>query len=169
MKVVDLTEYWSERGGGVRSYLTTKARSLAELGVEHRVFASGPRSEETTLAKGSASSSRLLRFGGPALPYDSTYHLFTRVGAVRQKLFAEQPDVLEIHSPQLAALAGLAAAKQSFKVRTLVWHSDFIDTYLSWKIAARSSESAARLLTAGSIASALNGLIAAIRFRAAAI
>jgi alpha-1,6-mannosyltransferase len=147
MKVVDLTEYWSERGGGVRSYLTTKAQSMTELGVEHCVLASGPRSEETTLARSAETSSRLLRFAGPALPYDSTYHLFTRLGAVRQKLGAERPDVLEIHSPQLAALAGLAAAKRSFKIRTLVWHSDFIDTHLSWKIAAKSSERAARVLT----------------------
>lgn len=147
MKVVDLTEFWSERGGGVRSYLTTKAHSLAELGVEHRVFASGPRSEEITLASGAQSSSRLLRFRGPALPYDPTYHLFAQLRAVRQKLGDERPDVLEIHSPQLAALAGLSAAKQSFKVRTLVWHSDFIDTHLSWKVAARSSERTARAVT----------------------
>lgn len=131
----------------MRSYLTTKAQSFAELGVEHRVFASGPRSEEITLASSERSSSRLLRFRGPALPYDPTYHLFAQLGAVRRKLGDERPDVLEIHSPQLAALAGLAAAKRSFRVRTLVWHSDFIDTHLSWKVAAHSSERTARALT----------------------
>ncbi|MGC4087201.1 MAG: glycosyltransferase [Polyangiaceae bacterium] len=148
MKVVDVTEFWSERGGGVRSYLTTKARSLSELGVEHRVFASGPRNEESGMNSGHGAGSRLVRFRGPALPYDPTYHLFTRFGAVRRRLRSEQPDVLEIHSPQLAALAALSTPESAFGIRTLVWHSDFIDTYLTWKIAAHSSERAAALATA---------------------
>jgi alpha-1,6-mannosyltransferase len=148
MKVVDVTEFWSERGGGVRSYLTSKAHGLTALGVEHRVFASGPRSEEAPLRTGELAASRLVRFAGPALPYDSTYHLFTGFGAVRRQLRQELPDVLEIHSPQLAALAALAAPQRAFRARTLVWHSDFIDTYLSWQIAARSSARVASAVTA---------------------
>lgn len=148
MKVVDVTEFWSERGGGVRSYLTSKARGLTSLGVEHRVFASGPRSEESRLEAGENATSRLVRFAGPALPYDPTYHLFTRIGAVRERLRRELPDVLEIHSPQLAALAALSAPEHAFRVRTLVWHSDFIDTYLSPEIAVRSSQRVARAVTA---------------------
>jgi alpha-1,6-mannosyltransferase len=148
MKVADVTEFWSERGGGVRSYLTTKAAALSQLGVEHRVFASGPRSEQSLLGQGERSASRLVRFAGPALPYDPSYHLFTGFRSLRRGLRAERPDVLEIHSPQLAALAALAAPARTFKVRTLVWHSDFIDTYLTWKIAARYSQRAAVAATA---------------------
>jgi alpha-1,6-mannosyltransferase len=148
MKVVDVTEFWSERGGGVRSYLTSKAQGLTSLGVEHRVFASGPRSEEVPLEQGETAASQLVRFGGPSLPYDPSYHLFTRFGAVRRRLQQERPDVLEIHSPQLAAAAALAAPRRAFQVRTLVWHSDFIDTYLSWQIAAQSSQRVASVLTA---------------------
>jgi alpha-1,6-mannosyltransferase len=148
MKVVDVTEFWSERGGGVRSYLTTKAQRLSSLGVEHQVFASGPRNEELSLDSATNRGSRLRRFRGPALPYDPTYHLFTQLTAVRRELLREQPDVLEIHSPQLAALTALATPQRAFGIRTLVWHSDFIDTYLTWKIAERSSARAAALATA---------------------
>jgi alpha-1,6-mannosyltransferase len=148
MKVVDVTEFWSVRGGGVRSYLTSKAHGLTALGVEHRVLASGPHSLETSLKEGSTAASRLVRFGGPALPYDPTYHLFTRLHAVRERLRREHPDVLEIHSPQLAALAALNAPERTFQVRTFVWHSDFIDTYLTWRVAARSSPRVASLVTA---------------------
>jgi alpha-1,6-mannosyltransferase len=148
MKVVDVTEFWSERGGGVRSYLTTKAQRLSSLGVEHQVFASGPRNEEIPLSNAENRGSRLRRFAGPALPYDPTYHLFTQLGAARRALLSERPDVLEIHSPQLAALTALATPRRAFGIRTLVWHSDFIDTYLTWKIAERSSARAAALATA---------------------
>jgi alpha-1,6-mannosyltransferase len=43
---------------------------------------------------------------------------------------ALEPDVLEIHSPYVAAAACLSVSRRHFGVRTFVWHSDFIDTYL---------------------------------------
>jgi len=147
MKIVDVTEFWSERGGGVRSYLTAKASSVTRLGAEHRVLAPGPRNEESSLVPAHETSSRLVRFKGPRLPYDPTYHLFSRFGAVRRRVRQESPDVLEIHSPQLAALGALCAAKGSYGIRTLVWHSDFIDTYLSGRVAKHSSARTADVLT----------------------
>jgi alpha-1,6-mannosyltransferase len=41
----------------------------------------------------------------------------------------ERPDVLEIHSPYLAAFGALRTPARAFGVRTFQWHSDFIDTY----------------------------------------
>ena len=41
----------------------------------------------------------------------------------------ERPDVLELHSPYLAALGVLRAKRSHYGVRTFQWHSDFIDTY----------------------------------------
>lgn len=135
MKVVDVTEFWSERGGGVRSYLTSKAAVLTRAGIEHRVLASGPRSLESTLAETGNARSTLVRLAGPPLPYDPTYHLFMRLNAARRHVQRHSPDVLEIHSPQLAALSALSVPSTSFGIRTFVWHSDFIDTYLSWRLA----------------------------------
>lgn len=135
MKIIDVTEFWSERGGGVRSYLTSKAAVLARLGIEHRVLASGPRSGESTLAELGGVRSTLVRLAGPSLPYDSTYHLFMRLDAARRDVQRQLPDVLEIHSPQLAAVGALSLPATSFGIRTFVWHSDFIDTYLSWRLA----------------------------------
>ncbi len=146
MKVVDVTEFWSERGGGVRSYLTNKAQTLSALGVQHRVLASGSSDEELPLA-GERGSSRLIRLKGPSLPYDSTYHLFMRFGTVRERVQREQPDVFEIHSPELAAACALTVPKSAFKLRTLVWHSDFIDTYLASRIAKATSAKIASTVT----------------------
>jgi alpha-1,6-mannosyltransferase len=123
MKVLDVTEFFSERGGGVRSHLTAKGHILCQLGHEHIVVAPGPVGE-TRLGP-----SRLIRVGGPPMPYDPSYHFLWRADSVRRVVIRERPDVLEIHSPYVAAVGALACPRSSFSVRTFCWHSDFIDTY----------------------------------------
>ncbi len=110
----------------MRSHLTLRGRALSDLGVEQVVVAPGPREEEA----GGGAGSRLIRLRGPALPYDPTYHLLVRLDRLRQVVKRERPDVLEIHSPYLAALAALSIPRAYFGIRTFVWHSDFIDTHL---------------------------------------
>lgn len=121
MRLVDVTEFYSQRGGGVRTHLTDKAAAAARYGHSHLVFAPGPAGAITPGVR---------YIPGPALPYDPTYHLLWRVGALRRQLRAERPDVLEIHSPYVAAVAALGLRPGEFGVRTFVWHADFIDTYL---------------------------------------
>lgn len=66
---------------------------------------------------------------GPASPYDPSYHLLLDTRKIRDLVARERPDVLEIHSPYMAAAGALRAARSTFGVRTFQWHSDFIDTY----------------------------------------
>lgn len=77
----------------------------------------------------SRGSARVIRIRGPASPYDPTYHLLTRFDKIRAIVARERPDVLEIHSPYLAAAGALRARPETFGIRTFQWHSDFIDTY----------------------------------------
>ena len=120
MKVVDVTEFYSERGGGVRSYLEGKQHILCQLGHQSILLTPGPPSRSTD---------HLRRLGGPPLPYDPTYHLLWRPDKVREAIAAERPTVVEIHSPYVAALGAMMARPKTFGIRTFVWHSDFIDTY----------------------------------------
>jgi alpha-1,6-mannosyltransferase len=71
----------------------------------------------------------VIRVGGPASPYDATYHLLLRFDKIARIIERERPDVLEVHSPYLAALGVLRAQRAHYGVRTFQWHSDFIDTY----------------------------------------
>jgi len=64
--------------------------------------------------------------GGPTLPYDPSYHLLWRIDKIHAAIRRQNPDVLEIHSPYVAALSSLTARA---KRTTFFWHSDFIDTY----------------------------------------
>lgn len=125
MKVLDLTEFYSERGGGVRSHLTLKGHFSGQLGHEQVVLAPGPSDSDS----GVTVEGKILRISGPSLPYDPTYHLLWRIDKIRARIAAERPDVLEIHSPYVAAMGALAASPATFGVRTFFWHSDFIDTY----------------------------------------
>jgi alpha-1,6-mannosyltransferase len=120
MKVVDVTEFYSERGGGVRSYLEGKQHILCQLGHQSILLVPGPPS---------GSTDRLRRLGGPPLPYDPTYHLLWRPDKIREAIATERPTVVEIHSPYVAAVGAMIARRETFGVRTFVWHSDFIDTY----------------------------------------
>jgi len=63
------------------------------------------------------------------MPYDATYHLLWRPDKIREVVCREHPQVVEIHSPYVAAIGGLVLRPGTFGVRTFVWHSDFIDTY----------------------------------------
>lgn len=71
----------------------------------------------------------MIRVGGPASPYDPTYHLLLRFDKIAEIVERERPDVLEVHSPYLAALGVMRAKSQHYGIRTFQWHSDFIDTY----------------------------------------
>jgi alpha-1,6-mannosyltransferase len=72
----------------------------------------------------------VIRLQGPPSPYDPTYHLFTRFDKIREICARERPDILEIHSPYLAAAGALRARRADYGARTFQWHSDSIDTYL---------------------------------------
>jgi alpha-1,6-mannosyltransferase len=119
LRVVDVTEFYSLRGGGVRSYLSAKNHILCQAGHLATVVAPGPpqRSTDSTVF-----------VGGPPVPYDPTYHLLWRLDKIRVEVERRNPDVVEIHSPYLAAL-GVLRLRQGFRVRTCFWHSDFADTY----------------------------------------
>lgn len=151
MKILDVTEFYSERGGGVRSHLSIKSHVLCQLGHEHIVVAPGPPAPQEErplgtpdpdagrLARGSGGA-RLIRVGGPASPYDPSYHLLVRFDKIAAVVARERPDVLEIHSPYLAAAGALRVDRAHFGIRTFQWHSDFIDTYAG---VARGAASAA--------------------------
>jgi len=132
LKIVDVTEFYSERGGGIRSHLTLRGHFLCQRGHDHVVIAPGPRNEDAPLRAGVAPdepTSRLVRFAGPALPYDRTYHLLGRFDKIRERVRAERPDVLEAHSPYLASAAILASGRNAARTRTAFWHADHVGTY----------------------------------------
>ncbi len=149
MKIVDITEFYSERGGGVRSHLTSRGHFLCQLGHDHTVIAPGPRDEDagsyTDVAP--TGSARVIRIAGPAVPYDPSYHWLLRFDKIRARVAARQPDVLEAHSPYLGMAAVVACGRMA-PVRTAFWHADHVSAYAEPALRTIVSPAAARRISA---------------------
>jgi alpha-1,6-mannosyltransferase len=151
VKIVDITEFYSERGGGIRSHLTSRGHFLCQLGHDHTVIAPGSRDEEDAgssdcVAPG-AGRTRVLRIAGPPHPYDGSYHWLARFDKIRARVRPLRPAVLEAHSPYLGMVAVLACGRAA-PVRTAFWHSDHVGTYLEPALASRLGFPSARRITA---------------------
>src|SRR5690606_19158642 len=105
MKILDLCEFYSERGGGVRSYLTKLGTYAQKAGHELVIVAPGPRDE--TLETDGAT---IERYSSPRMPYDATYHAPIKLGRMRGLIRRHSPDVLQVSSPFIPAwVAGTLA------------------------------------------------------------
>jgi alpha-1,6-mannosyltransferase len=125
MRILDLAEFYSERGGGVRSYLGKLVRTAALMGHEVVVVAPGPRDEQLALE---GEAGRVIRYRAPVMPYDSTYHVPFRVDRMAAIVRAEKPDVLQVSTPFVPAW--VAAALGNVPVRAYVHHADPVGCYL---------------------------------------
>ena len=125
------------------------------------MVAPGARDEDATVEQGVAPSpqaqapgpsqvgkARVVRIGGPALPYDRTYHLFARPDKVGVHIAAESPEVVEAHSPYLAALAVVLAGAPDRWLRTAFWHADHVGTYVEPAVRRYLGPGAAAAVTA---------------------
>ena len=83
MKIVDLCEFYSERGGGVRSYLNRQGKAARARGHELVVVAPGPAD-----AVSDDEGGKVIRYRAPKMPYDPTYHVPWRPDVMRRVLVA---------------------------------------------------------------------------------
>ncbi len=124
MRIVDLAEFYSERGGGVRSYLDKLLVAAERHGHELLVIAPGPRDEERRLSP----CARIVRYRAPRLPYDGTYHAPIRLRTMRRLVEEQAPDVLQVSSPFIPAW--VATSLQRRALTSYVHHSDPIGSYV---------------------------------------
>jgi alpha-1,6-mannosyltransferase len=123
MRILDLCEFFSERGGGVRSYLQRMGMAARAAGHSLTVVAPG-RSHEVVEHAGF----QLIRYAAPAMPYDATYRVPWRIDVMRRVVMEQRPDVVQISSPFAPALA--AGSLGASFLRVYVHHSDPIGCYL---------------------------------------
>src|SRR5438270_4694918 len=87
----DLTQSWSDVGGGVRTYLLHKKRHILEsTPYSHLLIVPGARDE--VIADGRATT---VTIASPHVPGSSHYRLMLRNGAVREALERFRPDLIE--------------------------------------------------------------------------
>jgi alpha-1,6-mannosyltransferase len=130
MVVLDVSGFYSEVCGGIKTYYRAKAQHLPARGVECH-FAVPARSDGS------------MRFGdgvlhgvaGPPIPVNPHYRLFPGISRLRQIIRAVEPDIIEVGSHYLLPSLVRCALDRP---RPLVgfYHADFPRTYVEPLLAA---------------------------------
>ena len=140
MRVVDVNEFYSPTGGGVRTYIDRKMAIMAEMGHELICIACGKEDRvEERLGGG-----KIVYVKSPGLPFDKNYGFFTRAGPIWRLLDAYQPDVVETSSGWRPAW--IVGKWQGKALKSYFMHNDNIAAYpmrwLEWVANPESIEDA---------------------------
>jgi len=124
MKIVDVCEFYSETGGGVRSYVDRKLDVAAEHGHALTVIAPGATSRVEQRRGG-----KIIWVEAPSLPFDKNYRMYWSASDVWRVLDAEAPDVVEGSSPWRGGwIAGHWSGRAA---KAFVFHQDAVAVYPS--------------------------------------
>lgn len=108
LAVLDITKWFAEGSGGVRTYLGEKARYvLARESLRHVVVVPGPF-DGVALGAGV----RTYRLRGPLIPTQSAYRFLLATRTTRRVLEHERPDIIEVGSPFLIPWVTAIAARR---------------------------------------------------------
>ena len=122
MKIADVSEFYSERGGGVCTYVQQKLAASARLGHETVIIAPGPADREEQRPGG-----KIVWVKAPVLIVDPRYHIFVGMKAALAVLDRERPDVVEGSSPWSGGW--IAARWRGPAVKALFMHADPVAVY----------------------------------------
>lgn len=122
MKIVDVAEFYSDTGGGVKTYINQKLKAAKRLGHDMVVIAPGTESGEEERFGG-----RVLWVKGPKLILDPNYVVLWRKKEVHRLLDKEKPDVVEGSSVWTGG--HFAGSWGGDAVKSLVFHQDPVAVY----------------------------------------
>lgn len=106
----DVTQSWSDMGGGVRTYLSHKRRHILDsTSHRHLLIVPGERDGICVEESGRAIT---VTVASPKVPGSPHYRLLLRNGAVRQALAQHQPDLIECQDAYNLPWAAIAHAQR---------------------------------------------------------
>lgn len=123
MRVVDVNEFYSPTGGGVRTYIDRKIGIMNDLG--HELILLAPGVEERIEDRPGGGRIHFVR--SPKLPFDSNYGLFWDREAVTALLDHYDPDVVECSSPWRPAW--FVGEWQGRALKSFFMHNDNMAAY----------------------------------------
>lgn len=122
MRLVDISEFFSDFGGGVRTYVHQKLEASAKAGIETIIIAPGPADRREKRLGG-----EIIWVRSPVLPFDHRYHLFADMGPVHALLDELSPTFVEGSSTWRGGW--MAAAWRGQAARALFLHQDPVAVY----------------------------------------
>jgi alpha-1,6-mannosyltransferase len=123
MRIVDVNEFYSPTGGGVRTYLDRKMGIMADLGHELIVIAPGRDNGVEERPGGGV----IHWVKAPRLPFDRSYGLFWDGEPVTRLLDTLDPDVVETSSPWRPAW--FVSEWQGRALKVFFAHNDNVAAY----------------------------------------
>ncbi|MDX1590740.1 MAG: glycosyltransferase [Balneolaceae bacterium] len=122
MKIIDVAEFYTDEGGGVKTYINQKLKAAARLGHEMIIVAPGREPGEEERYGG-----RVIWVQGPPLPLDPRYVILWRQNEVHKILDREKPDIVEGSSAWTGG--HFAGNWEGDAVKTLIFHQDPVAVY----------------------------------------
>lgn len=122
MKIVDVCEFYSPTGGGVRRYINQKLALAGKFGHELTIIAPGA---ETRME--AAHGGTIAWIKSPHLPFDRNYRMFWNYQQVWRTLDRIAPDLVEGSSPWRGGW--LAARWPGKAVKVFFMHADPVAVY----------------------------------------
>ena len=124
MRIVDVNEFYSPTGGGVRTYIDRKMALMAEMGHELICIACGRDKEYVEERIGGG---KVIYLKSPGLPFDKNYGLFSRAEPIWRLLDELDPDVVETSS--VWRPAWIVGRWQGRALKSFFMHNDNIAAY----------------------------------------
>jgi alpha-1,6-mannosyltransferase len=122
MRIVDVNEFYSPTGGGVRTYVDRKMTILGEMG--HELIVIAPGKEDRVEER---SGGRIIYIKSPGMPFDKNYGLFWDAAPIHALLDDYDPDVVENCSPWRPAW--IVGDWPGRAIRSFFVHNDNVEAY----------------------------------------
>lgn len=126
MKICDVTQFYSEVGGGVKRYLQEKRRWVQDNGVDEHVLVI-PGAETRVKKEGRLT---LCTVRSPKLDRTSRYRLLLNLPVAEEMILRERPDIIEAGDPYHLGWRTIHVADRLGVPAVGFYHSHFPEAYL---------------------------------------
>ena len=114
MRLLDITHFYSEKGGGIKTYIQNKIEYLKDKeDIQHTLIIPGEEDGELFLKR-----TKIIKIKSPYFPFNNHYRLLINTVKLSNILKQEKPDVVEIGSPFLIPTI-VNSKKESLKYKTI--------------------------------------------------
>jgi alpha-1,6-mannosyltransferase len=124
LHIVDVAEFYSPFGGGVKTYVEQKFLAAAAHGHRLTVIVPG-----TAYRVEPRTGGDIIWLPASKMPFDARYHLFTDAPAIWRQLDQLQPDIVEASSPWRGGWAATRWVSATAVPRILFMHADPLAVY----------------------------------------
>lgn len=126
--VLDITEFYGDTTGGIRTYLREKA-AYVESHARYRQALCLPGARDAITE---SDGVRAFRLQGPRVPKQAAYRFMLATGSTRRIVLHERPDLIEVGSPGLVPWIVRLAARGLDVPVVAFYHSNFPRVLSPW-------------------------------------